>query len=36
MTPIADTCRTARSALNLIANTKPKIFILTIAKEVKK
>jgi hypothetical protein len=34
--PIADSCKIARNSLNLIANSKPKTFILTIAKEIKR
>lgn len=36
LTPIADTCRIARNSITLIANSKPKTFILTIAKEIKR
>jgi hypothetical protein len=34
--PIADLCKVARNSLTLIANSKPKTFILTIAKEIKR
>jgi WD40 repeat protein len=34
--PFADTCRIARNSLTLIANAKPKTFILTIVKEIKR
>jgi len=36
LTPIADTCRISRSSISVIANSKPKTFILTIAKEIKR
>lgn len=36
LTPIADLCKVARNSLTLIANSKPKTFILTIAKEIKR
>ena len=36
LTPIADTCRISRNAISIIANSKPKTFILTIAKEIKR
>lgn len=36
LSPIADTCRVSRNSLSLIANSKPKTFILTIAKEIKR
>uniref|UniRef100_UPI003590172C WD repeat-containing protein 7-like isoform X2 n=1 Tax=Myxine glutinosa TaxID=7769 RepID=UPI003590172C len=34
LTPVADTCRSARHALSLIATARPKAFITTIAREV--
>ena len=34
LTPAADTCRTARHSLSLIATARPPTFIITIAKEV--
>ena len=36
LTPIADTCRISRNSITLIANSKPKTFILAIAKEIKR
>jgi hypothetical protein len=36
LAPFADTCRLARNSLILIANSKPKTFILTVAKEIKR
>jgi hypothetical protein len=36
LVPVADSCRIARNSLTLIANSKPKTFILTIAKEIKR
>jgi hypothetical protein len=36
LTPIADTCRISRNSISIIANSKPKTFILTIAKEIKR
>lgn len=35
LTPAADSCRTARHALTLIATVRPAAFITTMAKEVK-
>lgn len=34
LTPAADSCRTARHALTLIASVRPAAFITTMAKEV--
>ncbi len=36
LTPIADTCRISRNSITMIANSKPKTFILAIAKEIKR
>lgn len=36
LTAVADLCKIARNSLNIIANSKPKTFILTIAKEIKR
>ena len=36
LSPIADACRIARNSLVIIANSKPKTFILAIAKEIKR
>ncbi len=36
LSPIADTCRVSHNSLTLIANSKPKTFILTVAKEIKR
>ncbi|CAF0723218.1 unnamed protein product [Brachionus calyciflorus] len=36
LTSIADLCKIARNSLSIIANSKPKTFILTIAKEIKR
>ena len=34
LTPVADTCRTARHALTLLATARPQLFIITLAREV--
>lgn len=36
LTPNADICRISRNSLSIIANSKPKTFIITIAKEIKR
>ena len=36
LVPIADSCKIARNSLILIANSRPKTFILTVAKEIKR
>lgn len=36
LTPIADACKIGRNSLTLIANSRPKTFILTIVKEIKR
>ncbi|XP_049267280.1 WD repeat-containing protein 7-like, partial [Rhipicephalus sanguineus] len=36
MTPAADSCRTARQALSLIATSRPPVFITTLAREVRR
>lgn len=36
LTSVADLCKIARNSLVLIANSKPKTFILTMAKEIKR
>ncbi|KAH6929491.1 hypothetical protein HPB50_000867 [Hyalomma asiaticum] len=36
LTPAADSCRTARQALSLIATTRPPVFITTLAREVRR
>lgn len=36
LTPTADICRISRNSLSIIANSKPKTFIITIAKEIKR
>lgn len=35
LTPAADSCRTARHALTLIATARPAVFITTMAREVR-
>jgi hypothetical protein len=36
LAPNADICRISRNSLTIIANSKPKTFIITIAKEIKR
>ncbi|KAL1443117.1 hypothetical protein MTO96_030433, partial [Rhipicephalus appendiculatus] len=36
LTPAADSCRTARQALSLIATSRPPVFITTLAREVRR